>query len=61
MSPSSSKIPYGGDYNPEQWRRGVWDADHRLFTRVGIDTLSVGVFSWSLTQPTADVAVLRLQ
>ncbi|MFF4058875.1 beta-galactosidase [Streptomyces sp. NPDC001668] len=54
MSPSSSGIPYGGDYNPEQWPQEVWDADHRLFTRAGIDTLTVGVFSWSLTQPAED-------
>jgi beta-galactosidase len=54
MSPSSSKIPYGGDYNPEQWPQEVWDEDHRLFTRAGIDTLTVGVFSWSLTQPAED-------
>ena len=61
MSPSSSKIPYGGDYNPEQWPREVWDADHRLFGKAGIDTLTVGVFSWSLTQPaenTYDFTVL---
>ncbi|MET8078052.1 beta-galactosidase [Streptomyces sp. NPDC005303] len=54
MTPSSSKIPYGGDYNPEQWPEEVRDADHRLFTRAGIDTLTVGVFSWSLTQPAED-------
>ncbi|MFF7642471.1 beta-galactosidase [Streptomyces canus] len=54
MTPSSSKIPYGGDYNPEQWPAEVRDADHRLFTRAGIDTLTVGVFSWSLTQPAED-------
>ncbi|GAB2868506.1 beta-galactosidase [Streptomyces deserti] len=51
----SRKIPYGGDYNPEQWPQDVWDADHRLFTRARIDTLTVGVFSWSLTQPAEDV------
>ncbi|MER5834315.1 beta-galactosidase [Streptomyces sp. NPDC002130] len=45
------KIRYGGDYNPEQWPREVWDEDHRLFTRAGVDTLTVGVFTWSLTQP----------
>ncbi|MDQ1066996.1 beta-galactosidase [Streptomyces canus] len=54
MSPSSSKIPYGGDYNPEQWPQEFWDADHRLFTRAGIDTLTVGAFSWSVTQPAED-------
>ncbi|MFJ2604169.1 beta-galactosidase [Streptomyces sp. NPDC087425] len=50
----SDKIRYGGDYNPEQWPEEVWDEDHRLFTRAGIDTLTVGVFSWSLTQPAED-------
>ncbi|MER5577154.1 beta-galactosidase [Streptomyces massasporeus] len=48
------KIRYGGDYNPEQWPREVWDEDHRLFTRAGIDTLTVGVFAWSVTQPAPD-------
>ncbi|MEU0179364.1 beta-galactosidase [Streptomyces massasporeus] len=48
------KIRYGGDYNPEQWPREVWDEDHRLFTRAGIDTLTVGVFTWSVTQPAVD-------
>ncbi|MDN3021474.1 beta-galactosidase [Streptomyces sp. S.PB5] len=50
----SRKIRYGGDYNPEQWPQEVWDEDHRLFTRAGVDTLTVGVFSWSLTQPAED-------
>ncbi|MFI6809707.1 beta-galactosidase [Streptomyces luteogriseus] len=48
------KIRYGGDYNPEQWPQEVWDDDHRLFTRAGIDTLTVGVFTWSVTQPGPD-------
>ncbi|MFD5228935.1 beta-galactosidase [Streptomyces qaidamensis] len=55
------KIRYGGDYNPEQWPQEVWDEDHRLFTTAGIDTLTVGVFTWSLTQPapgTYDFTVL---
>lgn len=54
MTPRTPKIPHGGDYNPEQWPEEVWDEDHRLFTRAGIDTLTVGVFSWSLTQPAED-------
>ncbi|MFH9003255.1 beta-galactosidase [Streptomyces afghaniensis] len=53
-APRTPKIPYGGDYNPEQWPETVWDDDHRLFTRAGIDTLTVGVFTWSLTQPAPD-------
>ncbi|MEU6253496.1 beta-galactosidase [Streptomyces sp. NPDC047043] len=53
-APRTPKIPYGGDHNPEQWPEEVWDEDHRLFTQAGIDTLTVGVFSWSLTQPAED-------
>ncbi|MER7403761.1 beta-galactosidase [Streptomyces sp. NPDC000070] len=53
-APRTPKIPYGGDYNPEQWPETVRDDDHRLFTRAGIDTLTVGVFTWSLTQPAPD-------
>ena len=53
-APRTPKIPYGGDHNPEQWPEDVWDEDHRLFSQAGIDTLTVGVFSWSLTQPAED-------
>ncbi|MFI1503987.1 beta-galactosidase [Streptomyces sp. NPDC020597] len=48
--PHTGRIPYGGDYNPEQWPDEIHDEDHRLFTLAGVDTLTVGVFSWSLTQ-----------
>lgn len=50
----TDKIRHGGDYNPEQWPEPVWDDDHRLFDQARIDTLTVGVFSWSLTQPAED-------
>lgn len=53
--PVTSKIAYGGDYNPEQWPEPVWDEDYRLFDLAGIDTVTVGVFSWTLTQPAPDV------
>jgi beta-galactosidase len=48
--PHTGRLPYGGDCNPEQWPDDVHDEDHRLFTPAGVDTLTVGVFSWSLTQ-----------
>ncbi|MEV5608578.1 beta-galactosidase [Streptomyces sp. NPDC052225] len=54
-APGTPRIPYGGDYNPEQWPEEVADADHRLFTRAGVDTLTVGVFAWSLLQPAEGV------
>ncbi|MBO3740265.1 beta-galactosidase [Actinoplanes sp. NEAU-H7] len=49
------KIGYGGDYNAEQWPAPVWDQDHKLFGEAHIDTLTVGVFTWGLTQPGPDV------
>lgn len=52
--PRTPRIPYGGDYNPEQWPQEVWDADHAAFDLARIDTLTVGVFAWSSTQPAAD-------
>ncbi|MCZ2822689.1 beta-galactosidase [Modestobacter sp. VKM Ac-2977] len=59
--PSTARIPYGGDYNPEQWPEQLWGEDHAAFDLAGIDTLTVGVFAWALTQPdedTYDFAVL---
>ena len=61
-SPAVDRVPYGGDYNPEQWPPDVWDADHAAFDAAGIDTLTVGVFAWALTQPdehTYDLSVLE--
>jgi beta-galactosidase len=54
-------MPYGGDYNPEQWPEEVWTQDYGLFDQAGINTVTVGVFTWALTQPgpdTYDFAVL---
>ena len=44
-------IWYGGDYNPEQWPREVWDEDVRLMRRGGINLATVGVFSWARLEP----------
>ncbi|NOU64040.1 beta-galactosidase [Paenibacillus sp. LMG 31461] len=45
------KIMYGGDYNPEQWPREIWDEDMRLFQIGGVDIVTLNVFSWALNQP----------
>lgn len=45
------KILYGGDYNPEQWPREIWEEDMRLFKLAGIDIATINVFSWALNQP----------
>jgi len=60
--PTTARMPYGGDYNPEQWPDDVWDVDHAAFSLARIDTLTVGVFAWALTQPdedTYDLTVLE--
>ncbi|RCK69104.1 beta-galactosidase [Desertihabitans brevis] len=52
--PVGTKIRYGGDYNPEQWPREVWDADSRAFDLARIETLTLGVFDWAQLQPAED-------
>lgn len=49
--PRTRRIPYGGDYNPEQWPPEVWADDHAAFDLAHIDTLTLGVFVWALTNP----------
>ncbi|WP_426592559.1 beta-galactosidase [Cellulomonas sp. McL0617] len=54
-------IHYGGDYNPEQWPREIWDADYAAFDEAGVTTLTLGVFAWAHLQPaegTYDFALL---
>ncbi|MFB7652977.1 MULTISPECIES: beta-galactosidase [unclassified Streptomyces] len=43
-------VAYGGDYNPEQWPREVWQEDVRLMREAGVNLVTVGVFSWSRIQ-----------
>ncbi len=52
--PVSKQAPFlwhGGDYNPEQWSREVWQEDFKLMREAGITTATVGVFSWVSLQP----------
>ncbi|MDG4832780.1 beta-galactosidase [Solwaraspora sp. WMMD1047] len=53
--PTASKVLFGGDYNPEQWPEQVWEEDYRLFDAARIDTVTLGVFDWALTQPAENV------
>jgi beta-galactosidase len=48
------QIGYGGDYNPEQWPREVWNDDYAAFKLAGINTVTVGVFAWAHLQPAED-------
>ncbi|MET7817498.1 beta-galactosidase [Micromonospora zamorensis] len=38
--PVTAKVPFGGDYNPEQWPEDVWKQDHRLIDSARIDLLT---------------------
>jgi beta-galactosidase len=57
LAPLSPKAPFlwhGGDYNPEQWPRDVWEEDFRLMQKAGVTVATVGVFSWVSLQPAED-------
>ncbi|MGW0605328.1 beta-galactosidase [Streptomyces sp. NPDC002640] len=60
MSPSARPTPadvtrgrllFGGDYNPEQWPEETWHEDVRLMREAGVNSVTVGVFSWSRLEP----------
>ena len=39
MGAPFARILYGGDYNPNQWPREIWDEDMRLFRMAGINKI----------------------
>ncbi|MFF0704804.1 beta-galactosidase [Streptomyces tendae] len=45
------RILYGGDYNPEQWPEETWPEDVRLMKAAGVNSVTLGVFSWSKLEP----------
>lgn len=47
------RMLHGGDYNPEQWIRTpeVWDEDFRLMKLAGVNSISLGIFSWAMLEP----------
>ncbi|GHU58214.1 beta-galactosidase [Spirochaetia bacterium] len=56
-APIVKKYPHllhGGDYNPDQWipwKDKIWKEDMRLAKLAGINSLSVGIFSWTALEP----------
>lgn len=51
MSPHFKRILYGGDYNPNQWPKDIWQEDMRIFKDAHINTATINVFSWAKIQP----------
>ncbi|MDX3838502.1 beta-galactosidase [Streptomyces europaeiscabiei] len=45
------RVLFGGDYNPEQWPEEVWHEDVRLMKEAGVNTVTLGVFSWAKLEP----------
>ena len=48
-----SNLLHGGDYNPEQWldMPEILEQDIERFKAAGINTVSVGIFAWSMLEP----------
>ena len=49
----TTKLLYGGDYNPEQWldRPDILAEDLDLMQKAHVNVVSLGMFSWSLLEP----------
>lgn len=47
------KLLHGGDYNPEQWldRPDILAKDIELMKKARVNTVTLGVFSWSVLEP----------
>ncbi|MFI0040707.1 beta-galactosidase [Streptomyces mutabilis] len=46
-----NRVLFGGDYNPEQWPEETWHEDVRLMKAAGVNSVTVGVFSWAKLEP----------
>ncbi len=49
----TERLLHGGDYNPEQWldRPDILKQDVEYFKKAGINTVSLGMFSWTSLEP----------
>lgn len=49
------QLLFGGDWSPEQWDRATWLEDIALMRRAKVNTVSLGIFSWSSLEPSEGV------
>ena len=54
MAKGFGRILYGGDYNPNQWPKEIWEQDMVYFKDARINSATINVFSWSKIQPAED-------
>ena len=51
ISPNFAHMLHGGDYNPDQWPEDIWAEDMRLMKLAHCNTMSVGIFAWTKSEP----------
>ena len=51
MQSKLKRILFGGDYNPNQWPKEVWEQDMAYFKDAHINSATINVFSWAKIQP----------
>ena len=51
MTAEPGQLWFGGDYNPEQWDEKTWQQDGALMRLARVNTVTVGVFAWSVLEP----------
>ena len=54
MKSTFKRILYGGDYNPNQWSREIWNEDMEYFKDARINSATINVFSWAKLQPSEE-------
>ena len=54
MKSTFSRILYGGDYNPNQWPKEIWEKDMEYFKDAHINSATINVFSWAKIQPSEE-------
>ena len=54
MAKGFGRILYGGDYNPNQWPKEIWEKDMVYFKDAHINSATINVFSWAKIQPAED-------
>ena len=57
VNPVFPHFVHGADYNPEQWikTKNIWDDDIRLMKEAGCNEMTLGIFSWSVIEPSEGV------
>jgi beta-galactosidase len=51
INPKYPHFLHGGDYNPDQWPKEIWDEDMRLMNLAHCNCQTVGIFSWVHLEP----------